>query len=225
MRTFLLLAFLAFVAGCTGVPAPKGGDILIAGDSVMAWNRASGRDIGSVVEASLGREVTSRATPGAAVRAGRFSTFGRLGIPNQLPPGAWRWIVLNGGANDLGFTCGCAQCDMSVDLLIAEDGRTGAIPDLTAQAKRQGARVLWVGYYETRRSRLFQGCRPALVELERRIALHAATTAGVYFVDAETVIDPDLSGLFAADNTHPSPEGSALIGGLVARKILSESRN
>lgn len=225
MRTFRILAFLALLAGCSNTPRQEGGDIFVAGDSVMAWNRASDRDIGSVVKATLGRDVVSRATIGAVIRTGRFSTFGTLGIPNQLSPGPWNWIVMNGGANDLGFTCGCARCDTTVDLLISQDGKSGAIPDLVANAKRQSAHVLWVGYYETPGSRLFKGCRPALVEVERRFALHASRTAGVYFVDAEAVVHPSRPELFASDKTHPSLEGSALIGRLVARTILEQSRN
>jgi acyl-CoA thioesterase-1 len=225
MRRVLTIAFLALLAGCAVTPGQRGGDILIAGDSVLAWNRASGNDVGRVVATSLGRDVVSRATIGATVRTGGLRGFGRLGIPNQISTGPWNWIVMNGGANDLAFACGCTACDTTVDLLISADGSRGAIPDLIAQAKGQSARVLWLGYYATPNSRLFGGCRPALVELDRRIALHADRTSGVTFIDAEAVIDPTRPDLFASDSTHPSPNGAELIGQLISHAILDHSED
>lgn len=131
---------------------------------------------------------------------------------------------MNGGANDLGFSCGCNRCDAEIDLLISENATTGAIPDLIARARAQGAKVLWAGYYRAPGSRSFSGCRPGLVELERRIAMHAGAKEGVFFIDTEDVLDPAKSGLLASDRTHPSVEGSALIGRFLAREIAERSQ-
>jgi acyl-CoA thioesterase I len=106
---------------------------------------------------------------------------------------------MNGGANGLGFSCGCTRCDAEIDLLITEDAATGAIPDLIARARAQGAKVLWVGYYQAPDSTSFRGCRPGLVEPERRIAIHARTREGVFFVDTEDVLDPAQPGLLDTD--------------------------
>jgi lysophospholipase L1-like esterase len=214
---------LCLVASC-GLPVrPSGGDILVIGDSVMAWNRSAGADIGSVLAAELDREVVSRAALGAQVRAGGLGALGGLSIPDQMPDGSWNWIVMNGGANDLGFSCGCTRCEAEIDRLISMDGTTGAIPDLIARARAKGAQVLWVGYYRAPESRSFRGCRPGLVELERRIAVHVRTAKGVFFVDSEDALDPGNPALLAADRTHPSVEGSAVIGRFLAREIATRS--
>jgi lysophospholipase L1-like esterase len=216
MRTFFVVCLLLLTASCGPAPQQRRGDILLIGDSVMAWNRLSGADIGRAIETELDRDVVNRAALGARVRAGARS------IPDQLSAGPWNWVVINGGANDLGLSCGCTRCDGEIDLLISADATTGAIPDLIARARAQGAQVLWMGYYQAPDSRSFKGCRPGLVEIERRIARHAATRDGVFFLDAEDVMDPTNPGLLAWDRTHPSVAGSAVIGrylaGVIARQ-------
>lgn len=224
MRTFFVLCLLVSVASCGLTPRQQGGDILVIGDSVMAWNRAAGDDVGRVMEAELDRDVVNRAALGARIRAGGLSALGGLSIPDQLSAGPWNWIVMNGGANDLGSSCGCTRCDAEIDLLISENATTGAIPDLIARARARGAKVLWAGYYRAPDSRSFSGCRPGLMELERRITIYAGTRDGVFFIDTEDVFDPAKSGLLASDRTHPSVEGSALIGRFLAREIAERSQ-
>jgi acyl-CoA thioesterase I len=224
MRPVFLLGLLVFAASCGLAPRQHGGDILIIGDSVMAWNRSAGADIGRALEAELGRDVVNRAALGAQIRADDLSALGGLSIPDQLSAGPWTWVVMNGGANDLGFSCGCIRCDAEIDLLISQDATTGAIPDLIARARAQGAKVLWAGYYKAPDTRAFRGCRPGLVELERRIAIHARTREGVFFVDTEDVLDPARPDLLDTDRTHPSVEGSAVIGRFLAREIAAHSQ-
>lgn len=223
MRIFVALIIVLHVAACGITPRQSSGDILVIGDSVLAWNRSGGQDVGRVIAAELGRDVVSRATLGARVQSGGLSALGGLRIPDQLPLGSWDWVVMNGGANDLAFTCGCARCDAEIDRLIAANNQTGAIPDLITRARLQGAQVLWAGYYEAPASRSFGACRPALVELERRIARYAADTRGVYFIDTEDVLDPAVLSLLAADRTHPSPAGSAVIGRFISQEISAGS--
>ena len=153
------------------------------------------------------------------MRAGGLASIGGLAIPAQVPDGRWNWIVMNGGANDLGFGCGCLRCDAEIDLLLAPDGSGGAIPDLITAARATGARVLWLGYHAAPQSRSFRGCRPGLVELDRRIAAYARSQPGVFFLDAEAVMDPADARLLAADRTHPSALGSAVIGRALAQEI------
>jgi lysophospholipase L1-like esterase len=224
MRTLFVLCLLVYVASCGLTPRQPGGDILIIGDSVMAWNRSADADIGRAMEAELERDVVNRAALGAQIRAGGLSSLGGLSIPDQLSAGPWNWIVMNGGANDLGFSCGCTRCDGEIDLLISGDATTGAIPDLIARARAQGAKVLWAGYYRAPDTTSFRGCRPGLVELERRIAIHARTTEGVFFFDTEDVLDPAKPSLLDKDRTHPSVEGSAVIGRFLAREIAQHSK-
>lgn len=219
MRVFLALMLALMLGACAAPVSRSGGDILVIGDSVMAWNRSAGADIGAVIETELVREVVSRARLGAQLRASGVASLGGLSIPAQLPGGRWNWIVMNGGANDLGFGCGCTRCDAEIDLLLAPDGADGAIADLIGAARATGAQVLWLGYYQAPQSRSFRGCRPGLVELERRIAAFARAQPGVVFLDAEDVMDPRDASLLATDRTHPSALGSAVIGRAVAAAI------
>lgn len=219
MRKLYLTLTLVIFAACGPTSRQQDGDILVIGDSVLAWNRSSGGDVGSVIEAELGRDVVSRATFGARVSGGGPGFLGSLSIPDQLVAGKWNWVVMNGGANDFGSSCGCTGCEAELDTLISQDATTGAIPNLIAKAQRSGANVLWVGYYQAPESRSFRGCRPFLVEMEQRIAEFARSRQGVSFIDAEDAFDPKARALFAADRTHPSVAGSAVIGRFVAREI------
>ena len=219
MRVLATLILITTLAACTPGAPRSGGDILMIGDSVLAWNRTSGRDVGSALGASLDRTVTNRATPGAQIRKRGFASALGLGIPDQLSGQGWNWVVMNGGANDLGFSCGCTRCDGVIEALISRDGTTGDIPALITRARSTGAKVLWMGYYRAPNSGSFQGCRPGLVEIERRIAKLAQATPGVSFVDSEDVITPRDPSLYAADATHPSPKGSAVIGQYLAKTI------
>lgn len=218
MTLFRMMALfcMALVAGCGLLPSQSGGDILIVGDSVLAWNAGT---VGSVIASELDRDVVSRATPGARIDATRAASLVGLSIPNQLSDGKWNWIVMNGGANDIGSSCGCGRCAAVIDGLISSDGSVGDIPDLITRARRSGARILWMGYYQAPASPSFKNCRAALAELERRIEIHAHSHEGVYFVDAEDVFDPTDLALLSSDRTHPSRKGSTLIGAFLARTI------
>jgi len=219
MRLFAIPILIITLAACTPGAPRSGGDILMIGDSVLAWNRTSGRDVGAALGASLDRTVTNRANPGAQIRKRGLASALGLGIPDQMIMRPWNWVVMNGGANDLGFTCDCTRCDDVIEALISSDGKRGAIPKLIARAQSTGAKVLWTGYYRAPNSGSFQGCRPGLVELERRIATLAQATPGVFFRDSEDVITPRDPSLYAADATHPSPKGSAVIGQYLAQTI------
>lgn len=216
LRT-MMLASLILLANCGLAPKQSSGDILVVGDSVMAWNRGT---LGDVIASELDRDVVSRAALGARVQATGGASLLGLSIPDQLSAGRWNWIVMNGGANDLLGACGCNRCDGAVNALISTDG-SGPIPDTIAKARATGARVLWMGYYQAPNSGSFANCRPALVEMERRVEAYARAHDGVYFVDAEDVFDVSDAGLLASDKTHPSPRGSTILGAFLARTIAA----
>ena len=220
-------AFVALLAACTD-PAPReGGDILVLGDSVMAWNGSQGAAIPEAISAALGRKVISKAVPGAQFdnASGLAGAVG-FDIQRQFPGGRWHWIVLNGGANDLGADCGCGACGSTVEALINTDAARGAIPTFITRLRAQtGARILWMGYYAGNGKGSFQGCRPELVTIDARIARFAESQPGVFFSDAEDVIDPRDPSLFAYDNTHPSAKGSAVIGAYLAQVIARAGRS
>ncbi|MCX8227900.1 MAG: SGNH/GDSL hydrolase family protein [Sulfitobacter sp.] len=220
-RIFLVLLLGLAIAACTDTAPKGGGDILVIGDSVLAWNGRSDQAIPDVIGKTLGRQVTNKAVPGAKFANGSalFSAIG-FDIQQQYPGGSWNWIVLNGGANDLGFDdCKCAACRPAVAKLIGPDAMSGAIPAFLSRLRASGAQVLWMGYYKGNGKGSFEGCRDDLVLLERRIARFAANTQGVTFLDSEAVINPADPTQFASDNTHPSPKGSALIGAYLANAI------
>ncbi|APE45215.1 GDSL family lipase [Sulfitobacter alexandrii] len=223
----LFLVVAAFLGACTD-PAPRGGgDILVMGDSVMAWNGTSDAAIPDGIAEALGRRVVSKAIPGAQFDndSGIAGAVG-FDIRRQFPGGRWNWIVLNGGANDLGSDCGCGACGSVVDGLIGPDAQTGSIPAFVDRLQWEtGARILWMGYYKGNGKGSFQGCRNDLVEMEARIARFAQTRPDVFFVDSEDVIDPTEPGMFAADDTHPSPRASKMIGSYLARQIAQAGRS
>lgn len=214
---------LLLILGCCVDPSSRGGDILVVGDSVLAWNRSEDSDVGSAVASELSRAVVNRAAVGARIRANDLVRFVGLSIPDQLLPGPWNWVIVNGAANDLGFSCGCTRCDQVIDQLISKDNQSGAIPELIYKAQTQGARVIWLGYYKAPETNSFEGCRPGLVEIERRIELLAQSNSRLIFLDAERFFDPPSKELFASDRTHPSVKGSALIAKEIASIIEKES--
>jgi|TARA_R110002049_G_scaffold117332_2_gene270556 lysophospholipase L1-like esterase len=221
LKQVMALVTLLGLLGCTDAAPRGGGDILALGDSVMAWNGGSGAAIPDVIGQKLGRVVVSRAVPGAQFD-NNSTIAGAVGfdIKRQLPGGRWRWIVINGGANDLSADCGCGACGPQVDALISNDGTSGSIPAFVQRMQAQtGAQVIWMGYYAGSGRGGFAGCRDDLVEMEARLARMAARRDGFHFVDAEDVIDRGDRSLFAADNIHPSPRGSALIGAYMAQAI------
>ncbi|MEQ5827825.1 SGNH/GDSL hydrolase family protein [Sulfitobacter sp. NFXS29] len=219
-----ILALLLIVTGlsaCTDTAPRGGGDILVLGDSIMAWN--GGRSIPDVIANQTGRSVTSRAVPGAQFDNGStIASAVGFDIQQQFPGGRWNWVVVNGGANDLSADCGCGACGASVNALISPDGQSGSIPAFLQRLRAQtGAQVMWMGYYAGSGSGSFAGCRDDLVEIESRIATFAAGRPGIHFVDSEDVIDRGDRGLFAGDNVHPSARGSARIGAYLAQEITA----
>lgn len=223
MRALLAFSFVTILGACSQASKSTGGDILIIGDSVMAWNKVDGQDVGSAISSELDRAVVNRAMLGAQVRAGGLAPVVGLSIPDQLRAGPWNWVIMNGGANDLGISCDCVLCDAEIDALISEDGSVGDIPTLIERAQARGAQVVWLGYYKAPDTRAFQGCRPGLVEVERRIAVYAEASDGVFFLDAEDVFDLSDRGLFDLDRTHPSARGSAVMGRYIAETIAGNS--
>ncbi|MEQ6249413.1 SGNH/GDSL hydrolase family protein [Sulfitobacter sp. HNIBRBA3233] len=219
MKLFLSLILSLLLAACAG-HAPRTGDILVLGDSVMAWNGSENDDIANVIANDLERSVSAGPVPGAMfTNPSRVAAAVGFDIRAQYPGGRWNWVVLNGGANDLALgDCGCGDCRAEVDSLIAQDAQGGAIPQFVDRILASGARVLWMGYY-TAPGSSFVGCTDDFEVLETRIERYVDSRAGAYFFDGDTVIDKADASLFASDDTHPSPRGSALLGTALADVI------
>lgn len=214
MRWFvLILVLLAPVAQADPLR------ILAVGDSVLAWQKWTGRDIPSEMGAVLGAEVENDAVVGA-----RFSNDSGLGralgfdVRSQYRRGGWDIVLMNGGANDLLNDCKCGACGPVVDGLINAE-LDGEVPRFIAAVLQDARRVVWMGYYASARSGQFTGCRPFLVEYDKRMAQLADRTPGLQFIDSEDALDPDNRALFAVDGIHPSPEGAQRVGRYLANRI------
>lgn len=223
-RVLLLIGSLFALTSCTDIAPRGGGDILVIGDSVMAWNRSSGQSLADVIEARLARDVTDKSVPGAKFDNGSViaSAVG-FDVQAQYPAGRWNWVVVNGGANDMGFDdCGCGDCSAVVRTLISEDGQSGKIPALFARVRADGAQVLWMGYYNAPGTS-FAGCTDDLASLEARIKRNLAAQGG-YFLDGEDFVAKTDPANFDEDDTHPSPRGSAILGTALA-DIIAQAQS
>jgi lysophospholipase L1-like esterase len=226
IRFAIMFLSLIVLAGCASLPPAKSQrDILVIGDSVMAWNRGLGQEIGDVIAARLSRDVTSRPVPGAQFdnESALASAVG-FDIQAQYLEGPWKWVVMNGGANDLGFSdCGCGDCSTQVDRLISADGTGGVIPAFLDRVKRDGASVLWMGYYNSPGTS-FKGCADDLEVLETRIKRNLAGKPNGFFLEGENFVNRNDPSHFASDGTHPSPKGSAILGTALADIIVAASQ-
>lgn len=222
MRLWLCLIAGLALMGCTE-PVPKSGTarIIATGDSMLAWNAATGQSVVGVLENQLGMNVVDRSVIGARYHYA-LPVSGSLGlrIGAQYVDGPWDWVVMNGGGNDLWLGCGCARCDAQLDRLISADGDSGTVFEAVQRARKDGANVVYVGYLRTPgRGSIIDHCRAYGDAFEGRVARMAAQDDGVTFVSiADLVPSGDLS-YHDLDRIHPSPKGSAAIAARIATVI------
>jgi lysophospholipase L1-like esterase len=211
----LAFSLIILLAACGALPerSERGARIIAVGDSVMAWNRDGDAGIPAAIEKRLGLPVLDASVPGARMRFGGVGGAAGFSIPGQYRAGDWDAVVMNGGANDLLAACGCDRCDAVLDRLVRVDypaflNRLGDTP------------VLIVGYYGPAGDRRgnYDICNDELQVLERRLTRLAATRPNVRVVRVRDAITGNPR-LYDADRVHPSPEGSAVIGALVARAL------
>ena len=211
----LLLTAVLTLAGCSfGTPtANRDADIIVVGDSILAWHRGTGRSIPSVVADQTGLTVSNVAVNGA-----RFIAM--PGIAAQYVAGDYDWVIMDGGGNDLLPVCGTENEARVLNALITADGRGGAIAQFANSAAAAGAQVIVLGYYPVSdRGGPFVQCRAALAELAVRQARIADRNPDIIFVDAGRVIGSSDVTAYAPDLVHPSPRGAALVGQLIASAI------
>lgn len=213
LRISLLLLALALAACGRGVPDDA--RIVVAGDSVMAWNRVEGGSVADGLSRAFGVPVGDVSLPYASVSG--VTGAGPLNIARQAEGLDAPWIVMNGGANDLGINCGRANQGM-LEALITPDGSKGAIPNLVRGLTARGSRVVWADYYTSPK---FAGtpCARLYADMEQRLERMAAAMPAVLLVDMGDVIATSDPAMFDSDRIHPSPEGSRRIAALVAEAI------
>lgn len=223
-RAILAVGLILALSGCDEDEKSvdySAGAILALGDSVVAWNAEEGASIPDALAAALGEPVVNVAVSGARVThpdPGAADWGGD--IRTQYASRAWRWVIIEGGANDLREECECKRCEMVLDQLIAADARSGSIPNLAERAVSDGARVALMGYYMPIQGRsYFENCGDEAAELSRRLALLSKSLPRSVFVDAADLTDPTTPEDYDEDRIHPSPATSIRIGQALAEAI------
>lgn len=210
------LALVALLSAGGDVSAQE---VMVAGDSVMAWNREDGRSIADVLAARTGLDVEDVSQSGARLSAGFLAGSGD--IRRQVGQARPDILVFDGGANDLGDECGCTACSRTLDEMISP-GLEGEITDFVQPLIEDGTEVIYLGYYDAPvGGNEFSPCQPVLDQLETRMRALAAALDGLTFVSGADVIESSNGAHYDSDRVHPSHAGSALLGELVAEAIAA----
>ena len=215
MKIYTLAVSLFLCISCSpaddGVAADGTVSALAIGDSVLAWNARSKRSVGAALGRELGIGVKNNSRVSAMVTR-------RRGIPSQYQTGDWDFVLVNGGANDFIFRCGCSiRCAPVLDRLVGPEGTGGALPQLLTQIRDDGHDVIYAGYHRPRQIRTpMKICGPYLDALERRMAKFAAQTDGVTYANIQNVFPAGDASYYYWDRIHPSPKGSRVIAQAIA---------
>lgn len=195
-------------------------NVLVVGDSLLDWQRIRGLSIPQVMARATGWNVANRATTGAAMINRGVAKNTRGIIPAQYREGAWDWVVINGGANDLLTKCGCSRCSRILNKIISPDASSGILVDLVKRARKDGAGVVMVGYLGNPRPNLFQGCRDEVFEMVRRQKILAKAMPNVQYLSSREVVDVNSRSTFSFDGVHPSGRSTRSIGMHLARTLV-----
>ncbi|SFR48158.1 SGNH/GDSL hydrolase family protein [Litoreibacter janthinus] len=224
-RQQLMAACLVLAASIPSYAQGKE-DILVIGDSMLEWQSIRGASIPQVLQKRTRRSVENRAASGAKLYLTGATGKARSVIPTQYTKGDWNWVVVNGGANDLLAKCGCNQCDGVLDRLITKDAKAGVLPDLAAQIRKDGPKVILLAYYQgNKRPNLFSRCEQVVKELTERQRRLAERMKGVEFVRTKAAIDPSNRSHFALDGIHLSRKGTRRVGALLAKALEQLEKN
>ena len=152
-------------------------EVLMLGDSLLAWFREEGASVGDVLDASSSFSVANLSVSGSMVLEGDES------IPSQYVGGDWGWVVFDGGGNDANDLCECGACDEILDEIIDEATNEGVVPDFARAMRNAGHRVLVLGYYGMPASAQhgFHRCNDEAAVLNARYERLANQTDGVYY--------------------------------------------
>lgn len=201
--------------------------ILVIGDSLMAWHKASNRSIGDMLSRYLKEPVVNRSIGGARVLNARsFAAGTGMNIGRQFRGGRWDWVVVNGGGNDLWFGCGCKRCGRNINRMVTISGLYGDMPNLIHRIRATGAKVIVMGYLRTPGvDSSIEHCRDAGDAYEARLQHMARQMDGVYFMSNKDMVPHGDKSFHTKDMIHPSFKGSAMIAKRLALMIKKLDRN
>jgi hypothetical protein len=188
---------------------------------MMAWHGGSRAAIPDNVEAILGERVIDRSVIGARIFY-HLPISGGMGmnISQQYWPGAWEWVIMNGGGNDLWFGCGCSACDRKMNRMISADGQSGTVPELVGDIRATGAKVIYLGYLRSPGvGSMIDHCRDEGDDFESRLARMASTDSGVYFVSLTDLVPHGDRSYHVIDMIHPSAKATRAIAERIAAII------
>lgn len=222
LRPIFLSVLLVLALGLAARADEAKPRVLVMGDSLMAWNGTRGAAVSDVLGKLLGVKVKDHAMAGARYFY-HLPLTGAAGlrISAQFRGGPWDYVVMNGGGNDLLFGCGCGACKRMLNRLIRADGRAGAIPELVAEIRASGAKVIYTGYLRTPGvTSPVEVCGPLGDEMDARLARMAEATEGVIFLSLADLVTKDGDTSYhAMDLVHPSVRGSRAIAARIAALI------
>ena len=183
-------------------------EVLMLGDSLLAWFREEGSSVGDVLDASSSFSVANLAVSGSMVLEGDES------IPSQYVRGDWGWVVFDGGGNDANDLCECGGCDDILNEIIGGAANEGVVPDFARTMRNAGHRVLVLGYYGMPASAQhgFHRCNDEAAILNARYERLANQTEGVYYFNLGRVVSPDDLRDYDDDHVHPSERGTQRMG-------------
>ncbi|MEM7242735.1 MAG: SGNH/GDSL hydrolase family protein [Pseudomonadota bacterium] len=208
----LLIAFALFVFTIPAAAQDGPRNILVLGDSMLAWNKVRGSTIAQNLAKELNANILDQSVSGEVIGSG-----GAGGIFGQYRAGDWDWIVMNGGGNDFLKTCRCSLCDPILNRLISKNGQSGIIPAEIRKLRKRGHKVLYMGYLRANGfySPVSQ-CSKYADALEDRIARLADFTDGMSFLYNKNLVPTGDRSFHAFDRVHPSVKGSRAIAKGVA---------
>lgn len=227
---FLALMLIPNLNGCTPVLCPEIQELpdhdipthLVLGDSILAWNSLTCQDITDF--ASLSPVINSYFKKNAFIGARLSNPYGIGDIRSLYEDGgAWEWVVINGGANDLRMECTTntevgESCDMSDQCWQIVDDLEQEMAQLIEHIQNDGppeTKVVIIGYYPLPEDAQggFAGCNSYLLDLNSRYASLAHADPDVYFMDTSETMDYELyPERFTSDLVHPTPTGSEELG-------------
>ena len=218
LLSVLLVALQAAACSSDGGGGPTTGEVVLIGDSMLAWNRGEGGAIGHVIAAETGLNVADRSISGTRMLDGDDAIPGQL-VANSS--GKWRWLVMDGGGNDVNDTCACGDCGAVMDQLLSADGSKGAFVDLLDGKATLFDKAIVVGYPTPAANAQhgFDRCHEELKVLRQRWVKLASLRANVWFVNGADAFGPSQTSMYDPDGVHPSIAGSEALGKLVSGTI------